>query len=69
MRTVQKLSVFARFLPDHDAGKKADVCRSGEFRPLRDEVEDDLPVRMNCANPGDHEPTTERANCTLKGRV
>ena len=28
MRTVQKLSVFARFLPDHETGKKADICRS-----------------------------------------
>ena len=40
-----------------------------EFKLLMDEVEDDPSVMMNCTNPHEHKPTTERANCTLKGRV
>eukprot|EP00980_Cylindrotheca_fusiformis_P017734 scaffold5572_cov69-Cylindrotheca_fusiformis.AAC.1 len=34
-----------------------------------DEVQDELDVEMNYANPGDHVPEAERNNRTIKERV
>ena len=39
----------------------------GEFKPVFDPVKDDMEVHMNYATPGEHEPTAERNNQTLKG--
>ena len=36
------------------------------FKPLMDNVKDDLDVTMNYANPGDHIPEIERNNRTVK---
>eukprot|EP00980_Cylindrotheca_fusiformis_P018259 scaffold5933_cov78-Cylindrotheca_fusiformis.AAC.1 len=40
----------------------------GEFRVMMDEVQDELDVEMNYANPGDHVPEAERNNRTIKER-
>ncbi|CAJ1953169.1 unnamed protein product [Cylindrotheca closterium] len=38
-----------------------------EFKPVFDDVKDNLDVTMNYAAPGKHEPTIERSNQALKG--
>src|SRR6056300_1475608 len=37
-----------------------------EFKPVFDDVKDEMNVNMNYAAPGEHEPTIERSNQTLK---
>ncbi|CAJ1936900.1 unnamed protein product [Cylindrotheca closterium] len=38
-----------------------------KFKPVFDDVKDNMDVTMNYAAPGEHEPTIERSNQTLKG--
>ncbi|CAJ1943965.1 unnamed protein product [Cylindrotheca closterium] len=38
-----------------------------EFKPVFDDMKDNMDVTMNYAAPGKHEPTIERSNQTLKG--
>ena len=40
-----------------------------EFKPIMDEVEDEMDVKMNYANKGEHVPKAERNNETLKDRI
>ena len=41
----------------------------GEYRAMMDQVSDDLDVKMNYTNAGDHVPEAERNNRTLKERI
>ena len=40
-----------------------------EFKPIMDEVEDEMDVKMNYANKGEHILKAERNNHTLKDRI
>ena len=42
---------------------------NGEYKPIMDEVEDELDVRMNYMNAQDHVPVAERNNRTIKEAV
>ena len=42
------------------------ILCDNEFRPVFDDVKDEMDVNMDYAPPGQHEPTIERSNQTLK---
>eukprot|EP00980_Cylindrotheca_fusiformis_P020829 scaffold7825_cov87-Cylindrotheca_fusiformis.AAC.3 len=62
------LDVALRYYNKADFRIKRIEC-DGEFRVMMDQVQDDLDVEMNYANPGDHVPEAERNNRTVKERV
>eukprot|EP00980_Cylindrotheca_fusiformis_P016548 scaffold4962_cov112-Cylindrotheca_fusiformis.AAC.2 len=61
------LDVALRYYNKADFRIKGIEC-DGEFRVMMDEVQDDLDVEMNYANPGDRVPEAERNNQTVKER-
>eukprot|EP00980_Cylindrotheca_fusiformis_P012484 scaffold3071_cov84-Cylindrotheca_fusiformis.AAC.2 len=58
------LDVALRYYNKADFRIKRIEC-DGEFRVMMDQVQDDLDVEMNYANPGDHVPEAERNNCRM----
>eukprot|EP00980_Cylindrotheca_fusiformis_P008866 scaffold1891_cov62-Cylindrotheca_fusiformis.AAC.1 len=64
----RSLDVALRYYNKADFKIKQIDC-DGEFRVMMDEVQDELDVEMNYANPGDHVPEAERNNRTIKERV
>eukprot|EP00980_Cylindrotheca_fusiformis_P017121 scaffold5263_cov73-Cylindrotheca_fusiformis.AAC.1 len=64
----RSLDVALRYYNKADFKIKRIDC-DGEFRVMMDEVQDELDVEMNYANPGDHVPEAERNNRTIKERV
>ena len=53
-------------LYNHAGFNVARIYCNQEFKPLFDEVKDELDVHMNYASAGEHEPTAERNNQHLK---
>ena len=54
----------------NSSGSKITIIHAeNKFKPLIDKVKDDLEIKMNSSNPGDHVPKRERKNIQSSKKI